>query len=374
MEGLGVLRRLSDTGNYSLRNQSLLPLIGSKSEIEGYLLSEHEKPLEYKPARYRRQVKQDKSEFLAPLSDGQISTLLRPVPSTIVLSGTQLSELDRAETFLRRIDHFIDRFQQPEIVEGQQSPQSFEDQLRKMVGKQSKQPNKQLVIVVPSTQIWNWDWLKASERTIRRYLGNKSKSTKGSWPLHVVFIADEHVLWSLISESRGGLSQGFSELGIDFWGLSSWGKYELKQLKDLLRRGWTERQIEEIQAHTSGWPALIRRTLAKLSRKETESPEEILHSMEGLVEAGDRAGQSLLQAITEIPQASEVLSAMARYGDELDQEEILELMDRTIPDDLLDHIMEWASLLGYVRLRPRGLRVIDPAVSKLILHQTVEGE
>lgn len=355
MEGLGVLRRLRESGNYSLRNQSLLPLIGSIREIEGYLESEHDKPLPYQPHLYRKHV--EEHNFLSPVSDGQISSLLRRVPTVSLVVGSPLGDINYLETYLRNISRTIDRFETPVVFESSMTADRFGRELAQAYKKSAG--GEPLIILIQTTAIWSSEW-------IRQALTVAKRNKKSGRAIHSLFVADDHQLWSLMTENGGRILHDLEACGVGFWLQERWGGYELKQLKDIMMGGLTEQQLKSLQETTSGWPALLR-ALAHARRQDDASTwEQMLDALLGqyLQEPGRRASWS--GALETIPEATVVFRAMAEYDESAEREEIVTLVEGTVSPSDTDRVLEWGLKLDYLSRLAGGRFQLDPFVRRLV--------
>jgi len=352
MEGLGVLRSDASTGRFSLRNQSLLGLIGSSAEIETFLLGEHGTPAEYVPAKYRKEFIVDGQPFLAPLADGEIAELLRAVPSITIITGGPLSEFRHVGSFLSSISSYVDRLEVPVTISGCHTAEDFKEALAREV-RQAK-PEDQFLSVVPAEEPWSLRWIDIAAELLGRY---KER------PLHIIFLADHVRLWQLIEDADGGLAKRLERSRARIWPRRSWGGYELTQLKNVLRRGWSDKQMEQLQLVTSGWAAVIEYALPGLAGGEQDNWDAVITRIADMRETDNELRRVVEGSYRSIPIVGKLYDALREYGEPLRAAEVQELIDVGGPPDRnIEYTIEWGQLLGDFE---------DTAEGDLRLNQTI---
>jgi hypothetical protein len=353
MEGLGVLRSDSTTGKFSLRNQSLLGLIGSSAEIETFLLGDHAKPAEYLPSRYRKEYAINGVPFLAPLADGEISELFRAVPSATIVTGGPLSDFQHVSPFLDSIANYVDRLEAPVMVSGCHTVDDFRAFLSDAI-RQSK-ADKQLLTVVPDDQPWSLKWIDAGGGILSRY---KER------PLHIIFLADHYRLWQLIEDANGSLPRRLERSKARLWSRLNWGDYELTQLKNVLRRGWSDKQMDQLKKVSSGWASVLESGLSDLVGDEQDNWDVAIDRIFQMIHSESDFRRAIVQSYRSIPAIGELYAALAEYGSALRSDEIQELLGwEDSPNRLVDFAIEWGQLVGELQETSGDGLILDPTVA-----------
>ena len=341
MVGLGILRPVSGGGNdmrYTLRNPNILSLIGNTDEIEGELLKEREVQKRSDPSIVHPMYQPFKGAPLkhAPLTHEQVGRLVGQ-GGVAVVSGSDNGNVGYVPEYLEgREDELFTKF--PHVADAV----DFERRLREIKPPAADMVN--VVLVSPETT-WNFAWLMAAGRAIKR-------------DVRLVFVAKPELLWSLVTEIEGS---GFAGLDhIEWFAVRPWEEAFVRVWVDDNQFSLDREQRRELMHATGGWPVLLERFMKR--RRANEWTERI----QGMEKELEREKKTLLEnfGMSSLEVKRELLELLKYepFGEEM-LEEIGIAMESS--DVAVRQRMEWCERLGVVSLMD-GEWTFNPLIARLL--------
>jgi len=357
MEGLGVLRRLSD-GGYVLRNPNVQLLLGTREEIENALNREYKPAVEFDSTAFHPALKStpETERQCNVFTYQQLGELLKFKGHAItLLAGTVAAGLERV------VDHLHDYLSEGQygfsVLPVCTDQSSFDNALKSVFDKRSSP----LLVLVLHTMPWTAQWLKVARERLQR-LGPDN-------PVSLLFTTEPASLWRWLKDESSP-DEALSWMSLQHWNegfAHHWLKLrniEQEVGKRLIATTglWPERIIELVDNHHT-----VRELTARLEQDERHwpTPEQAQRWREqfGLHlpladEQPDRVLHLLAQADTMSIQEMEEW-AQAEWADEL----------AMTPDELSDYLtrsLKWGERLGLTRRKGEHLWALDEVVGKVL--------
>jgi len=358
MEGLGVLRRLSE-GGYVLRNPNVQLLLGTREEIEAVLETERISAIEFDSISFHPPLRAapDGAGQCNILTYQQLGELVKIKRHSItLLAGTAAAGLERIESHLR--DYLAEGPQALVTVPVCTDQSSFDAALKAVFDRRS-QPT---LVLVPQQTPWTEQWLADAWARLKR-LGPDN-------PVSLLFTAEPATLWRWLKDASEHPGHTPSWMSLQHWNegfVHHWledrhfGQEVRKRL--ICATGlWPERIIELVGGcHTD------KELSERLNLDERDWPtlEQALDWQEKLGlhltqadERPDRVLRLLAQADTMTMQELEEW-AHAEWSDELSM----------APDDIRDYLsrsLKWGELLGLTHREGEDMWSLDGFVRKVL--------
>jgi len=366
MEGLGVLRRVSE-GGYVLRNPNVQLLLGTREEIEAVLETERIPAAEFDSISFHPPLR------AAPDGTGQcniftyqqLGELVRFKRHSItLLAGTAAAGLERVAPHLA--DYLADGQQALVTVPICTDRASFDNALKAVFERRS-QP---LLVLIPQQMPWSWQWVDDAWTRLKR-LGPDN-------PVSLLFTAEPATLWRWLKDESGHSSAPLPWMSLQHWHegfVHHWLEdrhfgQEVRKRLICVTGLWPERIIELAgECHTDkelterlnlderDWPTLEQALdwLEKLGLHLTQADEQPDRVLRLLAEADTMSMQELQEW------------AQAEWADELSM----------APDEVNDYIarsLKWGELLGLVRREGEHLWALDEMAGKVLKALMRKGE
>lgn len=294
MCGLGILRRRqrnAGTARYTFRNPNVLLFFGNAETILDVLEKPREKPEVFEAAAYHAQYPQEDSapERRGPLTFEQ-EGLLKGGGRVAVLCGTRIANVEACEEFLeQRLDAGLLRQLEPCL--------DAEGLRRKLNG--FRPGRSAYVCMVDDSDPWAMRWIETTADMLTE--------GKVGAALRVVFCADAHRLWDLVSELPDESLGEQSNSRFDWVGLQPWNRA-------FLHRWCVDQNLHEAAMHldellelTGGWPQLVehyaRSGQKSWKARHDELQDHIVANRDKLIEAlglGPEEARQQMAALREI--------------------------------------------------------------------------
>lgn len=352
MIGLGILKQVSGSDEYfTLRNENVLPLLGSKSQIDDKLLSFYDLEItdSLDPATFRAFYPENKKN-IAPLTFSQVQLIREKKNNISVFFGTEAAGIEEIPEFLT----YSFQRESVEIITTNDVA-TFRIRVADAL-KLSDHKGIPFYIVIPSSVPWSAKWIEEAESILRK----KERYSD----LHSVFLGDYSHALSLHEENQ---IESLREIGIvistlqpicpsvvERW-LSSMGIVDFIKFSEML------------EARTGFWSRPFH-FLASVKSKRGDAVERRLLEIQKTPFA-DLFDETNLERMFELErsQTKTVLATILK-NKALDLSHLSELQSgNPLPDaEFIKHLSA-CELIGFLRPRGENSWIVDEFVSKIVL-------
>lgn len=347
MVGLGILRR-SD-GNYYLRNQNVLLLMGNEDDIAGALIRHREPALEQlDPAAFRVPLQTSehrRPELRSPLTAAQEGSLKERRNGVTLLIGTVASGIDNARAAL--VESFgLDFLIEPNTLE----LDGFQAALAAL---NDRRNDGTTLIFIGSQEHWTADWMRQSLQKINRLTTDKA------W-VRIVFAADAERSHQLAANPR--ILIDLQKEGVETLCLTPWQDPAVRQWLEECQFGPNDSKgREELRRVTGNWPYLLTEFYKRHQRGGGAWADQ-LHQLE-LDLVRDPLARAVRRAFAvDTADAADVLRQVANYGPET-EEQLCQLIGNS---ERVSITLAWADRLRLVQFGEKGWE-LDPVIKRVLL-------
>jgi hypothetical protein len=240
MVGLGVLRKPGENpSRYTLRSPNVLPLLGSREEMEQTLAKERVAKPEFDPKTHRRIYH---SRKLAPLTSHQYGLLTQPSNGVNVIWGTRASGIEDVVPFLRDVCSKGT----VRLIDSACDANEFEEALGEK--KENRESDAVTLAIVDRSTPWGEEWVHRSVDQVNRLRSEHRH-------FRVVFLADAHRTWSMCDATLPMNQDG--ERAITTLQLQPWHDAALHTWFLEREQSLTARQMRDVGRVTGNWPMLL---------------------------------------------------------------------------------------------------------------------
>jgi hypothetical protein len=352
MVGLGVLRHIKNDF-YTFRSLNVISLMGNQDEIADALEMKRELPPEYEPAIFRKTKKMSSQLICNPLTSHEESRLKSYENRVYVIVGSKISGVDYLKDFLS--ETFEGYFSALDIA---CDNNSFNKQLESIT---QRKKDGTSIYLVNHTCPWSDHWIESASDKIRK-LKSKDSCAK------VVFVADPHQLLYILNNDQMLNGEEYDE-EVSFIYLKPLHKTMVNHWLQESGLGPYDNQVDEIEQVTGNWPELIYEF-----QKNLRSPHlwrNDLKSIEDGITDRGKTSRYLNQFGIDTPDAIETLYTLALLEtmDEKTYPSTLDIQSQVegIPDERVEKIMQWASMLAYATPAGRDGWKMNPIVKRLVV-------
>jgi hypothetical protein len=347
MVGLGVLRE-NKPGHFSLRSPNVMNLLGTVDEIFGELeaAANLEPQPSYEREKFRNGLPNDAVKR-NPLTAAQESEVRAPRNGAVIIFGTDAAGLNDVPDFLKNAVG-TEFFQN---LDG--DSHSHNEYLNGLNVLTKREVDATTLASVSSLAPWDESWVREGLTRISKLRPNRNF-------VRAVFIADPQIAWYLTS---AGVLESLAELDVKSQSLGPWHDTALQQWLDAceLTNAEARNRIAEV---TGRWPLLLYKVfeLAKRSGSLAEAVDRLDGTMQ------DDAVRGALEesfGLT-IAYPRRVLVALAEYDSPLAVEELVHLVDPSLPQEMVRRCIVWADLLRLVNAVGQGCWEIDPTLARIL--------
>lgn len=355
MVGLGILRTTQKHA-FTLRSPNVLLLMGTSDDIEGELLRERERPIEYEPSVFRSAYRNNGLEqpglllaHRSPLTAAQEAELRQKANGVSLIIGNHaagLAELAEflAMTFGSEYTHILD--------ETVLDLPAFAKALTDLGGERERDGTT--LFYVPATAPWSTAWLEEAARFTKRLRAHTAF-------VRVAFVANPRTTWQLLAETDGAFDT-LQEQGVTTLSLKPWHDTALRQwLED---SGFGPRDSagrQRIAKVTGNWPLLLYE-FYRFAQPRLRNWEAALDHLATTLEQPET--HTKLYAAWGLQQAEHqtILKALCDWRDVHD---VLEMLG-DYPPALVHKVLQWADLLHLAHAVQRDQWQVDPLVARLL--------
>jgi hypothetical protein len=348
MVGLGILRQVSGTHRFALRNPNVIMLLGTEDEIGRQLESARnwEPALKYETDKFRRVLAETPKPVLSPLTAHQEGEIKGPQNRVVVVYGTVASGL---LDIPRAMESLFGK--ERTIVLGDCSDASA---LAASIGSLDRPPGTHTVLIVPAQTAWDEAWVAAAAQRLPQFVSPSAFLT-------VLFTADPVRTQVLVNGLDSAQDPAVREVTLRPW-------------HDAAVRQWLELEPHRIPAAqqpalrlriselTGSWPVLLDRLNAADGRELERSCIDV----EQLFANSDDVARLRVEFGVKDEPAGSTLNVAAEFGT-FSVEELCEYFGATSPQArlALTSRVAWAQRRNLVTV-VGGALTIDPIVARLL--------
>lgn len=336
MVGLGILRSVSGTSRFALRNSNVMMLLGTEEEIMRRLESAQgwEPVLKYEADKFRRVIadrpKLEVSPLVSPLTARAESELKAPENRVAVLYGVPAAGLIEVPRAMESLFHKVDN------ARGVNDAASLSERIARI----DRPPGAESLLLVPAEIAWDETWVAAASQRVGQFTSKDAFLT-------VLFVADP----ARAAAVADGLD-GSAESGIRLITLRPWHDAAVRQWVQDFNLGDDRAMRERIRQVTGNWPLLLLRLNPSSKSELLRSCEELERTLQQPAElAGLHAAFGF---------ADEPADSPLRIAAELKQFTVDDVCDLSGANDeaarrLVGQRIAWAERLGLVSVSGGGL-------------------
>ncbi|MFC1745537.1 hypothetical protein ACFL35_16195 [Candidatus Riflebacteria bacterium] len=359
MVGLGILRRVLNTGRFALRSPNVVSLLGTREEVEAELEScnNWEPEIEYEPQNFRRVISSEDTIYRSPLTALQERRIKGDKNGVFIICASEPAGIERLPEALFTLFEKENIFC-PDEASNINEFYSFFDGLKK------RREEFPALVFVNAEQQWDMAWVKVARKRIDRFTSKKSM-------VSVVFVADVEKVWQFI-----GTITGYDGDSYEVLSLSPFEDLSLRRLLEDCHAGPQDQSgRKEIATVTGNWPLLLLDFLEKI-RSEGTNLEHALESMKSHFSEITISGKSIFKCFgLQDNIRFSILKVLADYDDSLKLEEILELvpayLDSFSPGQV-KRVLNWANLMNFICLEGKGWRLNGGLHTLISNHRNTE--
>jgi hypothetical protein len=374
MVGLGVLRKPGENpSRYTLRSPNVLPLLGSREEMEQTLAKERVAKPEFDPKTHRRIYH---SRKLAPLTSHQYGLLTQPRNGVNVIWGTRASGIEDIVPFLRDVCSK----RTVRLIDSACDANEFEEALGEK--KENRESDAVTLAIVDRSTPWGEEWVHRSVDQVNRLRSEHRH-------FRVVFLADAHRTWSMCDATLPMNQDG--ERAITTLQLQPWHDAALHTWFLEREQSLTARQMRDVGRVTGNWPMLLEEMEAAMDgdssrweaaldtvRRTINDPSEVGAYLDafGLADDIRRSVLSVLAGLDRFappPGQGYRLSSGVEDADRSSEgcstgeiSEYVNVMNGAEIAGKTDAVLEWARRTGSASLVGSDRWRIDPLVGNLL--------
>ncbi len=268
MVGLGIIRQVSGTNRFGLRNPNVMMLLGTEEEIERRLDSAKawELPIRYEADKFRRVVAERPRLLFSPLTAQSESELKAQENRVAVLYGVPAAGLENVQVAMESENLFGKS--RTLVLRDSKNAQSLIERISSI----KREPPHTLLIVPPEVS-WDETWVAAACNRLLQF------TSKDAF-INVLFIADMNRASLVMPGLEGAKDTGVRELT-----LRPWHDEAVRQWLQDLNLGDDKPMRTRIRQVSGNWPML-------LMQLNTSSKAELLQScieMEKKIQLKDEA-------------------------------------------------------------------------------------
>ncbi len=254
MVGLGIIRQVSGTNRFGLRNPNVMMLLGTEEEIERRLdgAKTWELPIRYEADKFRRVVAERPRLLFSPLTAQKESELKAQENRVAVLYGVPAAGLENVQAAMESENLFGKS--RTLVFRDSQSAQALVERISSI----KREPPHTLVIVPPAVS-WDETWVAAASNRLLQFTSKDAFIT-------VLFIADMARATLVMPGLDGAKDTGVREIT-----LSPWHDEAVRQWLQDLNLGDDQTMRTRIRQVSGNWPML-------LMQLSTSSKAELLQS------------------------------------------------------------------------------------------------
>ncbi len=350
MVGLGILRQVSGTSKFALRNENVSTLLGTQEEIMRHLESAKnwEPALKYEADKFRRLLTEKPKLTFSPLTAQQESELKAADNRVAILYGLPASGIGEVPAAMES-ESLFGKARTVTLTDCQDA-QALSDRIARL----DRPPRSHTLLLVPSETPWDETWVASACQRIGQFTSKDAFIT-------VLFVSGPQRTWATLEGIDGA-----ADLGVRQITLRPWHSAAVRQWLQDLSLDSEQATRDEIYNVTGNWPALLMRLSTSSNDALRRSCEDLRRLLQDPVQ--------LAELRTVFGLSSDGADEPLRIAAELKQfsvDDVRELAPATeaAARERVTASINRADRLGLISVAGKGLE-FDPVAANILLKST----